>query len=467
MRYTAAALTALLTTSVLPVCAHAQTPDDIAQIRQQIQQMKLEYEARINDLEKRLAAAEAKSAAPPPAPAASAPAPEASASAASSAHRGNAFNPDISVVLQGRYANLSEDPNTYRIGGFIPPGSDVGPGKRGLSLSESELFISANADPYFSGTLAASLAPDDTIAVENAYLQTIALSNGFTARAGRFFSDVGYLNAQHQHAWDFIDAPLPYRAFLGGQLGDDGVQLKWLAPTELYLELGAEAGRGRGFPGSDRNKNGISMGTAFAHAGGDIGDGGSWRGGLSFVRTSPDGRAYQDADSTGDTVTNAFTGTSKLWIADFTAKWAPSGNVTATNFKFQTEYFRRREDGTLTFDTPGRAVPGAYASDQSGWYALGVYQFQPNWRVGARYDRLSGGGLSLGSLASGELVPGDLPILAPYNPVLATAMIDWMPSEFSLLRLQYARDKSRPGEADNQIFLQYILSLGAHGAHKW
>jgi hypothetical protein len=45
-------------------------------------------------------------------------------------------------------------------------------------------------------------------------------------------------------------------------------------------------------------------------------------------------------------------------------------------------------------------------------------------------------------------------------------MADWSPSEFSRLRLQYNRDKSRP-VVDNQWTLQYIMSLGAHGAHEF
>jgi hypothetical protein len=46
-------------------------------------------------------------------------------------------------------------------------------------------------------------------------------------------------------------------------------------------------------------------------------------------------------------------------------------------------------------------------------------------------------------------------------------MIDWSPSEFSRIRLQFARDYSRADATDNQVFLQYIASLGAHGAHKF
>jgi hypothetical protein len=46
-------------------------------------------------------------------------------------------------------------------------------------------------------------------------------------------------------------------------------------------------------------------------------------------------------------------------------------------------------------------------------------------------------------------------------------MVDWSPSEFSRIRLQYARDEARLGETDNQLWIQYIMSLGAHGAHKF
>ena len=86
----------------------------------------------------------------------------------------------------------------------------------------------------------------------------------------------------------------------------------------------------------------------------------------------------------------------------------------------------------------------------------------PHWRVGVRGDWLRSGTADLGGLD-----PTGLPILAGYNPTRQTAMVDWSPSEFSRLRLQLARDKSRDGEADNQVWLQYVMSLGAHGAHKF
>jgi len=384
----------------------------------------------------------------------------------------SAFNPAVSLILNGIYSNLSQDPKTYRINGFVPSNGEVAPPPRGLSLGESELAIAANADHMFRGTGIFSVSPENQIEVEEAYIQTLALSYGFTIKAGRFFSAVGYQNQIHAHAWDFTDAPLVMKAFLGNQLSDDGIQLKWVAPTPFYFDLGAEAGRGKSFPAGPaggRNKNGVSSGNFFAHLGGDLGTGTAWQIGASYLTTSPQDRVYDDVDSTGTAVTNSFTGKTRLWVLDGILKWAPDFNPTETYFKLQGEYFRRKESGDLTFDTAGvlGTQTGGYSSAQSGWYLQGVYQFVPLWRVGYRYDRLDAGTTSIGVVDSGALTAADFPVLAAYSPTRQTVMMDWSPSEFSRVRLQYAQDKARSDAKDNQVFLQYIVSLGAHGAHKF
>ena len=378
----------------------------------------------------------------------------------------NAFNPGISLILNGIYANLSQDPARFKINGFVPTLGEVGPPNRGLSLGESELAISANIDHYFRGTVIVALTPENTAEIEEAYVQTLALSYGLTAKGGRFFSGVGYLNEIHAHAWDFTDTPLANKVFLGGQLGDDGIQLKWVAPTLFYLDIGVEAGRGLHFPsGPDggRNKNGTGSGTFFTHVGGDLGSSTAWQAGLSYLSASPQGRTYDDADSTGTTVTNSFSGRSRLWVLSGVLKWAPNRNPTYTNFKLQGEFFRRSENGDLTFDTTGPPQTGGFTSAQSGLYLQGVYQFMPQWRVGYRYDRLDSGTTSF----STPLTAANFPILAAYNPTRNTVMADWSGSEFSRVRLQLAQDKSRSDVTDKQVFLQYIMSLGAHGAHKF
>ncbi len=457
-----------------PGTAAAVTDAEMRELREQIQQIRREYERRIDALEQRLKQAEGtagKAEAAASRAQATAVGAEAAASSAGARPAGeNAFNPAVSLILNGVLANLSQDPARHQITGFPPTGGEVGPGNRGLSLAETELAFSTNIDPNFRGTLIAALGPDDTVAVEEGYIQGIGLSHGLGIKAGRFLANAGYVNEIHPHAWDFVDAPLANKVFLGKQLADDGVQLKWVAPTETFVELGAEIGRGRAFPGTNRDKNGAGAANLFARLGGDIGASTAWRLGLSHLRTRAQNRSYDDLDSTGTQVNNSFSGSSRLWVLDGVLKWAPNGNPGYNNFKLQGEYFRRREDGTLSYDTASASLgrqSDTYRSAQSGWYAQGVYQFMPRWRAGYRYDRLDSGTVKLGLVDSGALTAADFPVYAAHNATRNTLMLDFNPSEFSRLRLQFASDKSRLGATDKQVFLQYIMSLGAHGAHKF
>lgn len=428
--------------AVLPFIAHAAPDADIAAIRAEIEALRQSYEARIAALEARLAEAEKRPTA-------------ASAPAVSTA---SAFNPAVSLILSGTYASLQRDPETWRLDGFVPGGQPTLP-KRSFTLADSELVLSANVDPYLRGEAVVAMAADDSVAVENAFLQTLALPRGFTLKAGRFYSGIGYINEQHAHAWDFVDMPLAQHAFLGGQYVQDGVQLNWLAPTETFFQLSAEFGRGHAFPGAERGKNGFGSASLNARVGGDVGTSHSWLAGLSYLHTRPRDRRFAAEDITGATVENAFSGRSDLWLAGFVWKWAPEGNPAYRNFKFQTEYYRSRARGDFTYDLGGVEQTDAFRASQSGWYAQGVYQFMPRWRAGLRYDRLSAGTLALGANA------GLLPVLDGYDPKRLTAMLDYSPSEYSRFRLQVARDEARRDAGDNQLMLQYILSLGAHGAH--
>jgi hypothetical protein len=470
------ALAALLAAS----CgAQAADDADLAAIRSQIDEMKKTYEQRITALEKKLADAEARTAAPaaPPAaavtagPTAATPAsPPAGATEAGPvravAAAANAFNPEISLILQGQYVNTKDIPNR-RIAGFWPNPLD---NLRGFSINETELVIGGSIDPYWRGR-AIFAVNDGEVGVEEAWFQSTAIGHGIGVKGGRYRSGIGYLNEQHPHQWDFANAPWMYVAMFGPEASfrEDGVQLKWLAPTPLFVEFGAEVGRGANFPGTDRNKNGVGAWALYAHVGDDLGVSNSWRAGVSYLKTSPDDRQGDFVDSSGLPAQATFTGDTSTWLADFVWKWAPDGNPKYRNFKFQTEYFWRQDKGDLTCTglgsacdplAAGDAVTGNYNTRQSGWYAQGVFQFTPEWRAGLRYDQLDSGRQDLGVNAA-NLVVED------YRPKRATAMVDYSWSEFSRLRLQYAQDKSMSGITDNQWIVQYIMSLGAHGAHKF
>jgi len=464
-----------------PFGAMADTTSDIDALRQEMAAMRATYEARLQALEQRVKAAEgstlgatsavpvatAASLAPVVAPDTSAPpatpvpTPPVAPVVASSAGGANAFNPSMSLILSGLYTGTSQDPANYAITGFaLPPGAEAGPGTRGLSLTESELGFAASIDPWLRGAANISLHPDNSVSVEEAYIQTTSLGNGLSLKAGRFFSGVGYLNPQHSHTWDFVDNPLAYQAMLGTQYGDDGVQLSWLAPTDQYIELGAELGRGRSFPGTDTGRNGAGMSALTAHTGGDIGDSHNWRAGLSVLSAKASDQSLIATNAAGDTVTNAFSGSTRVWVVDAIWKWAPNGNATRTSFKLQGEVLRSTRSGSLVYDVAATNRAGAYRAVQSGWYLQGVYQFMPQWRVGARNERLDAGTPDYGLNAAAFADSG-------YRPSKNTLMLDFNASEFSRVRLQFAQDRSRQGFSDNQVFLQYQMSLGAHGAHSY
>ncbi|HET7608761.1 MAG TPA: hypothetical protein VFL84_08810, partial [Gammaproteobacteria bacterium] len=259
----------------------------------------------------------------------------------------------------------------------------------------------------------------------------------------------------HAHGWDFNDAPLPYLAMLNSGYKDAGVQVSWVVPATLYIQLGAEVLRGDSFPAANgAESSGTGASTAFVHFGGDVGAEASWRAGLSFLTADANDRAT-DFDSSRV----SFTGKSDLAIADFVWKWAKNGNARDRYYVVQAEYLRRDEDGELTLSVPPAGdATHAYAGTQDGFYVQGVYQFRPRWRVGLRYDRLDASN-DLGAVAP-------TPFVADHDPSRVSVMTDFSNSEFSRLRLQLNRDDSRP-ETDDQVVVQYIMSLGAHGAHRF
>lgn len=427
---------------------------DMQTLQQQLDALKKDYEQRITALETRLLTAEAKTnidVKP----------------VRTTSRTANNFNPAISIILDGRYANFGNNPEDYELPGFAL-GEESGLGSQGLSLGESELILSGNIDDKFYGKATLGLHNEDgetKVDLEEAYVQTLGFGNGLSLKAGRFYSAMGYVNEQHAHAWDFADAPLIYRGLFGDQLRDDGVQMTYIAPTDIFLQLGAEILSGSSFPGGGE-ENGIGASTVFANIGGDIGIEHSWQLGLSHWqandiagRTSG-GHAHGDV---GTAETPSFDGSSEINALDFVYKWTANGNPSDSNVKFQFEYFDRKEEGSITMLNSGPPIEETtYNGNQKGWYAQTVYQFKPQWRAGLRYDQLDSDNRGSDAFVLTEAGLNNEGL----TPKRFSAMIEWLPSEFSRIRLQYNRDESYE-HADDQLFLQYTMSLGSHGAHQY
>ena len=172
-----------------------------------------------------------------------------------------------------------------------------------------------------------------------------------------------------------------------------------------------------------------------------------------------------------DTETFDYSGSTNIYIADFVYKWAPFGNASQQNLKLQGEFFWNTQNGSgvlnstvASGDCNAACIGDSFSNTQKGFYAQAIYQFMPKWRIGYRYDQLYSGSSTYG-FAPGMMSSATL---EPWNPNRNTVMLDWVNSEYSMFRLQLARDTSLgPGLVNNQVFLQYIMSIGAHGAHRY
>ncbi|MDR8522202.1 MULTISPECIES: hypothetical protein [Shewanella] len=377
-------------------------------------------------------------------------------------------NPAISAVLDGYYQS-AERPMAERVEGF--------------GLGHTELAMSANIDDMFYGKLTAIVEIHDgetELGLEEAFIQTLAMPGGFSIRAGRFLSDIGYLNNQHVHTDSFSDRPAAYRAFLGSHYFDDGVRLSYVAPTDLYWTMGVEAFKGDSMRAEDehgeRDFENLGVYTAFTKFGGDIGDNSSWQAGLSYLRnengrmTAAEEHDHAEPEEHTDhghdhSHSAQYTG-ENTYVADFVYKWAPSGNYKYQHLTVSGEYFRvtdfkpfeehHEEHGDHEeHEEHGHGEGGK--DYQEGWYLSSVYQFSPHWSAGLRYGEVDT-----------QMMHGDH--FDPQKLKETEVSLAWHHSHFSTVRLQYTNQKGTNFdgiEDDNVITLQYVMTLGAHGAHQF
>jgi hypothetical protein len=354
-------------------------------------------------------------------------------------------NPNISLILNtfAYSSNLKEEElETRNIPGYTTEGIE---NRNGFNLESAELFLFAPVDPYFN-LYATIPVTEDGAEVEEAYFVTTFLPYGLQFKGGKFKSGFGRINSQHPHAWDFTNIPLPYRAFMGGEgIIEKGAQLTYLPPLSFYTLLGIEVLQGDNdvLFGPDA-KSAPHAYTAYAKASFDIGDNSTILFGPSVMtgKTKTDSIA-EDTEFSGD---------STIYGLEFTYKWKPSKQQ---GFILQSEYLYRTQHGDLE-DTVA-ATTESLRRSQDGLYIQGIYQIE-RWRLGARYDVLD--------LFKDDYILAGTDTDFDRKPWRATGMLEFNPTEFSRIRLQYNHDKSaRDEKTNNEMLLQLIFGIGAHGAH--
>ena len=344
---------------------------------------------------------------------------------------------------------------------------------KGFGLGETELAFSASIDDMFFGKLTTvfeSHEGETEVNVEEAFIQTMALPNGFTVRAGRFLSDIGYLNNQHLHTDAFTSRPSAYRAFLGGHYFDDGLRVSYIAPTDLYWTMGAEVFSGDSLRAEDesgeREFDSTGVYTAFTKIGGDIGIESSWQLGASYLRNENGLLTPEEHDEEGEEGEEAhahsasYTG-KNTFVADFVYKWAPNGNYKYQHLTLSAEYFRVSDFMVPDLDEEHLSAEhdeeGSVNDYHQAWYVSGVYQFSPSWSAGLRYGKLNTQVLHEEHFDQQTLKETELSVA-------------WHNSHFSTVRVEFSHQSNigfDNAENDNVITLQYVMALGAHNAHQF
>jgi len=367
---------------------------------------------------------------------------------------GSAFtNPNLSIVLDafGYSSNLTNDAMANRgIPGFTTQGLDQ---RQGLTVDSAELFFFSPVDPYLN--FYANLPVTDAgIEIEEAYVVTTALPEGWQIKGGKFKSNFSRLDSQHPHAWDFWDIALPYRAFLGGEGlgGEKGVQLTYLPALPIYTIFGAEVLQGENplLFGGDAEEGPHAF-SFFVKSSLDTSDHST----LYFGPSVLFGKTRSTSIIPGAEVT----GNSSLYGMEAVWKWKPTSRRTLT---IQSEYLLFTQSGNAVSSDPADptiTIIDPLRRKQDGFYIQGIYRIN-RWGIGARYDTIN--------VFSDTFKQAD--VQTDYGkPRRVTASLEYNPSEFTRIRLQVSHDRSDTvtGRTNDEAILQFNFTVGAHPAHSF
>lgn len=394
----------------------------------------------------------------------------------------SAFNPKLSLILDGGYRHqraATDAPDVSDVGSAFAANHHTehahGETENGFSVGESEVILSATIDPYFDGLF--NVAFDgEAVEVEEAWAQTRMLPHGLRLKMGRFLSGVGYRNAQHPHAWQLADASLPAVAFLGEHgLNDNGLQLTWLPDLPVYVQLGAEVLQGHDqtrfavqadddskavFDTTVETQSGPRVWTAFANVAPNLPTGydnhalqlGAWLAhARQFVQVSGE-----------DDSAVLLAGEQQLYGLSAVYKWDSPKPAGQGDVKVVAEwmYADSGADVVATGTAVSNALGQRVDQHQQGYTLEALWGVAPRWQLATRWD-----GLSRARLQDGA---ASVDVDASQR---ATVALNYLPSEFSRLRLQASVaslaqvEPPRDARRVRSVQLQYTFSLGPHGAH--
>ena len=328
----------------------------------------------------------------------------------------------------GGSAAKALNPDISMIGDFIgvAGGNSIQPSPS-LQMHESEIGIQSIIDPYARGDFFISFG-ESGVNLEEGYITFTALPGNIVARVGKMRAAFGRINAMHNHVMPFVDRPLVTQNLVGGEYGidDAGISVERIIPFPKSIFLSAtgqvfrgDSGEGQQLLFQAHQKNDVST---VLHLRGykDLNESTNLDLGLSYAR------GHNELGS------NFIT---SLYGVDATVRWKPLRRAIYHSFVGRSELIWSQRQ------------QAPFEQRAFGMYASGEYQFHRRWFVGGRYDW------------------SDRPQQANLTDKGGSAILTYWPSEFSQIRGQYRFTDYAGNHKTNELLLQVLFSLGAHGAH--
>lgn len=317
----------------------------------------------------------------------------------------NAFNPQISLVTDFRWAAVNSDPTVRKRGYF----------------KEAELGFASDVDPFLRAEAYISFADEDgeTVAeVEEAFGRYNNLGRGLSAKFGKIAGAIGRVQRNHADQLSWLDYPFMVQDFLGDEgLRAGGGSISYLVPGERFHEFTLEA--------MDAHSQGIFAGNATSASPVFLG---AYRTFFDFGedRSAQFGVSYANGPSA---VANK---RSSLGAAEFTYKWQPG--TPGKSMTIEAETYWGQQGGT----------PGT----KFGGFAAVTYEVRPRLFATAKYDYSE--------------TPGSTDIRRGYS-LGATLRV----TEFHHWRVEFQHVLSNFAPARNVLNFQFQWLIGAHPAHKY
>ncbi|EQC42947.1 hypothetical protein M899_0846 [Bacteriovorax sp. BSW11_IV] len=329
--------------------------------------------------------------------------------------RGNSFNPQIGLNSLFSYKNSNKNSSTD-----------------GFSFDEAELQFSSDVDAYFraEATIAIHKEIEEeehdghthnhtsyAVEPEEIFVETTALPV-LTVRAGKFLTSFGKLNTTHTHALPFVDKGLLQEKVFGDEgLSEVGASVSGLLPLSWFSELTYSALQGDNedvFNAED--KHSLGHAARFTNLF-ELSDSATIEFGLSGLTQ----KAHEETKT-------------DIYGADLTFKWKPVNLGKYNSFSWSTEYIKKDKKGEDS------------SSEVKGVSSYLKYQTSQRTFVQYRFEDLK---------------------VDDVKNTAHSALVAYVPSEFSSIRLQFDRIDDNSEEKENKLTLQFNISIGAHPAHNY